>query len=201
MQSESHAESGSVGCSTDDSRTAEHAQQSQRSAAHRGGDRLLLHVAEVGQQLAQERAADLGADADLAAGVDAVLVGDHAVRQLLRHLQPQHSTCRCRTRWGSRSPPAASPPAAAAQHVSMPYSLGITQSASCFATCSRSTARVDAVFVGDHAVRQLLRHLQRAAQHMHVRTGGTLTPIRSCTSSNFGTAPQKELRRSLHLCF
>ena len=87
MQRENRAAFGSAECSRVDSRTAEHAQQCKRSAAHRGGDRLLLHVAEVGQQLAQQRAADLGADADLAAGVDAVLVGDHAVRQLLRHLQ------------------------------------------------------------------------------------------------------------------
>ena len=60
-----------------------------RGMTHCGGDGLLLHVAEIRQQLAQQRTANLRADARLAARIDAVLIWDHTVSQLLCHLQRQ----------------------------------------------------------------------------------------------------------------
>ena len=53
----------------------------------RGLHALLPHRRQVSQQLAQQLAADHGADAQLARGVDPVLVGDDGGRQRARSLR------------------------------------------------------------------------------------------------------------------
>ena len=46
--------------------------------AYRGGKRFIPHVAQVCQQFAQQRVADLAAYAQLLLWVDAVLIGNHS---------------------------------------------------------------------------------------------------------------------------
>lgn len=61
-------------------------QQVMRPRAHRSGQRLIPHVAQVCQQLAQQGVADLAAYAQLLLWVDAVLIGYHCLGQHLGRL-------------------------------------------------------------------------------------------------------------------
>ena len=56
------------------------------------GKGLVPHVGEVGQDLAQQATADFAPDAQLASGVNAVLVRNDRIRKHLRCLQQQHGT-------------------------------------------------------------------------------------------------------------